>query len=410
MRHLVTKETLPKKKSLSQWLQQLETQHNKKIDLGLERVRQVYQNLQLNKIAPIIITVAGTNGKGSTVAILSALLQQAGYSVGEFTSPHIIDFNERIKINHIAVDDEKIVSAFETIDRNLKGISLSYFEYATLAAAFIFKNSKVDIAILEVGLGGRLDSVNIIDSDCAVITTIDIDHTHFLGNDIESIAYEKAGIIRANKPVIYGDLDCPHSIINHANAIGAKLMFSEGFDASKYNKPNLMGEYQLVNAATAIKAIDALNPTIKISKDQINKGLRNIQLNGRLQLISTLPDIYLDVSHNKQAAMSLSHWLKNNPISGQTIAVFAVLDDKNPIEWLDVFKGTIDVWCISQVDTERTLTKQKLLNLLSQYAQLILSFDNVAQAYKKAQIISDKSDRIIVFGSFYTVSEVMACK
>jgi dihydrofolate synthase/folylpolyglutamate synthase len=406
----MTIEKLLKKQSLKQWLQRLETQHNKKIDLGLERVNQVYINLQLDKISPVIITVAGTNGKGSTVAILSALLQQAGYSVGEFTSPHILHFNERIKISGHAVTDDEIVTAFEVIENNLDGISLSYFEYATLAAAYIFKTNLVDVSILEVGLGGRLDSVNAIDSDCAIITTIDIDHTHFLGNDIESIAFEKAGIMRKNKPVIYGDINCPKAIIEHAQAISADLMFSNEFDTNKYDLPNIKGEFQLLNAATAIKAIEALEPNINVTLEQLNKGLRTIQLEGRLQIISTLPDIYVDVSHNKQAAVSLSIWLKNNSIKGQTIAVFAVLDDKKPIEWLDVFKDSISVWCISQVDSDRTMTKQKLLSTLSQSAQLILSFDSVTQAYKKAQIICNKNDRIIVFGSFYTVSEVMACE
>lgn len=401
--------TLPKNKSLNQWLQKLETQHNKKIDLGLERVSQVYANLQLEKIAPTIITVAGTNGKGSTVAILSALLQQAGYTVGEFTSPHILSFNERIKINFQAVNNQTIVTAFETIEHNLDDISLSYFEYATLAAAIVFKSKQVDVAILEVGLGGRLDSVNIIDTDCAVITTIDIDHTNFLGNDIESIAFEKAGIMRHNKPVIYGDVNCPQSIIKQAQSIGAHLIFSDKLDTNIYALPNLNGNYQLLNAATAIKAIESLKPEISISIEQINKGLRNIQLDGRLQIISKSPEVWIDVSHNRQAALSLSDWLQKNPITGQTIAVFAVLDDKKPIEWLIEFKDCIDVWCISQVDSERTMPKHKLLYALSETAQLILSFDMVSQAFEKANIISNDNDRIIVFGSFYTVSEVMTC-
>ena len=210
--------------SLAQWLERLETGHSKKIDLGLQRVKQVYENLAIAKIAPTIITVAGTNGKGSTVAILSAICQQAGYKVGEFTSPHLLKYNERIKINSQNASDEQIIAAFSMIEKACGNISLSYFEYATLAAAIIFKQQQVDIAILEVGLGGRLDSVNAIDTDCAVITTIDIDHCNWLGNTKEVIGYEKAGIMRTGKPAIYGDVNCPQSIIDYAKKIKAQLL------------------------------------------------------------------------------------------------------------------------------------------------------------------------------------------
>lgn len=391
--------------SLNEWLQQLETKHNKKIDLGLKRVRKVYQALKLEKISPTIITVAGTNGKGSTVAILSSICQQAGYKVGAFTSPHIIDFNERIKINNKNASDKQIITAFETIECNLNGITLSYFEYATLAALIIFKQRKVDIAILEVGLGGRLDSVNVVDTDCAIITTIDIDHTDWLGDNIESIGFEKAGIMRENKPVIYGDRNCPQSIIQQAQIINAELSYSD--ESIELPQLNIAGDFQLKNARTAITALKLVQPQLTISEEQIRLGLQSIQLQARLQVISENPQVIVDVSHNKQAAICLSNWLRSNPIEGKTLAVFAVLADKNPMDWLNKFSDIIDIWCISQVDCDRAMPTKDLLKVLANSAQLITSFTTVKLALEKAKIMANENDRIIVFGSFYTVSEIM---
>jgi len=397
------------KKSLKWWLTRLETQHSKKIDLGLERVKQVYSALSIEKIAPTIITVAGTNGKGSTVAILSAICQQAGYKVGEFTSPHLLNFNERIKINNVEVSDDEIIQVFECIELACGAISLSYFEYATLAATIVFKQQQVDVALLEVGLGGRLDSVNVIDADCAIITSIDIDHTNWLGDTIELIAYEKAGIMRKNKPVIYGDVDCPKAISDFAKKINAKLVIAKQFDFNSFPQPNLNGLYQYKNAATAYTALKMLK-RLKISNKNIVDGLKNIQLTGRLQVIGENPAIIIDVSHNKQAAQQLAKWLCENPIKGQTYAVFAVLADKKPIDWLDYFSGCIDVWCISQVQSERALAVNDLLQVLAEKSKLICSFTTVTQAFEKAQLIAEEKDRIIVFGSFYTVSEVLESK
>ena len=390
-------------KSLKQWLELLETKHNKKIDLGLTRVRQVYQSLKLDKIATTVIVVAGTNGKGSTVAMLSSICRSAGYSVGEFTSPHLIDYNERIKVNNKNASDEKIIDAFKLVEKNLNGITLSYFEYTSLAACIIFKLQRVDIAVLEVGLGGRLDSVNVVDNDCAIITTIDIDHTAWLGDDIESIAFEKAGIMRSNKPAIYGDINCPLSIIKQAKKINAQLIFAR---QQTHNYPlGLNGDYQQYNANTAIVAIKALR--LNISEIHISSGLKNITLQGRLQQVSTSPAIILDVAHNKQAAISLTTWLQNNPVEGKTIAVFSVLADKNVKDWLAVFSNTIDVWCISQANTSRAMSTNELLNILADCARLVTSFASIKQAFEAAKTMAQTKDRIIVFGSFYTVSDVI---
>ncbi len=391
-------------KTLDQWLTRLETSHNKKIDLGLDRVKSVYQHLKLNKIAETVITVAGTNGKGSTVAILNSICQQSGLKVGAFTSPHLLKFNERISINGVDVSDDDIINAFEMIQDNLYGITLSYFEYATLAALIIFKKHKVDVALLEVGLGGRLDSVNVVDSDCAIITTIDIDHTEWLGDDIESIAYEKAGIMRPNKPVVYGDKNCPQSIIDYAHKIKAILKMANQ-DIDSY-ETNLLGQYQQANIKTAITALKTL--PLPIQEAQIQAGLKNVKLSGRLQTISNEPEVIIDVSHNKQAAQSLAKWLKNNPIKGKTIAVFAVLEDKKVTEWLNEFDKLINVWCISQVDSIRTMKTNDLLNALSNTANLITSYENVSDAFSAAKAIAKPYERIIVFGSFYTVGEVLA--
>ncbi len=398
---------MKKKKSLESWLNELEVRHNKKIDLGLKRVAQVLDHLNLGKIAPVVITVAGTNGKGSTVAMIAAIAHKAAYKVGEFTSPHILSYNERIKINSIPVADEDITAAFELIEQNLKGISLSYFEYSTLAAAIIFKQKAVDVAVLEVGLGGRLDSTNVIDSDCAVITTIAMDHTDWLGDTIESIAYEKAGIMRKNKPAIYGDTNCPDAIIQYAKKCGAQLHLTQDVKLNQTFKLNVAGEYQQKNAKTAVTALKSLNKQLKISDNAIQRGLLEIKLSGRLQLIATNPSIILDVSHNEQAAQELAKWLKSNPIKGQTFAVFAVLADKNAAHWFNCFKDIIDVWCVSAVDNPRAMAVKELMHYLADSASLITSFSTVQNAMIKAKIMASKTDRIVVFGSFYTVSDAL---
>ncbi len=395
------------KKSLESWLNELEVNHSKKIDLGLKRVAAVFQNLNLGKIAPVIISVAGTNGKGSTVAMISAIGQKADYKVGEFTSPHLLKYNERIKINSFAVEDELITAAFELIEQNLNGISLSYFEYSTLAAAIIFKQEGVDIAVLEVGLGGRLDSTNVIDSDCAVITTISIDHTDWLGSTIELIAYEKAGIMRKNKPVIFGDINCPDSITQYAKECGANLILTENSKITRPFKLNLKGDYQQKNAKTATVALKALSKNLHISDKDIEKGLLDIKLSGRLELISSNPSIIIDVSHNEQAAGELSQWLETNPIEGKTIAVFAVLSDKNATNWYGYFKDTIDIWCVSKVDNSRALPVKDLITELASSTSLITSFASVENAMTNAKTMALSNDRIIVFGSFYTVSDAM---
>ncbi len=398
---------MKKKKSLESWLKELEVNHSKKIDLGLERVAAVFRNLDLGKIAPVVISVAGTNGKGSTVSMISAIGQKAGYKVGEFTSPHILKYNERIKINSLAVADELIVSAFELIEQNLNGISLSYFEYSTLAAAIIFKQEGVDIAVLEVGLGGRLDSTNVIDSDCAVITTISIDHTDWLGSTIELIAYEKAGIMRKNKPAVYGDKNCPDSITQHAKKCGVDLILTENAKITQPFKLNIEGDCQQKNAKTAVVALKALNKELYISDKDIKEGLLAIKLSGRLELISINPSIIIDVSHNEQAAGELSQWLRTNPIEGKTIAVFAVLSDKNAANWFECFKDTIDIWCVSEVDNSRAMPVTDLITQLANSASLITSFASVKHAMTKAKIMASYKDRIIIFGSFYTVSDAL---
>ncbi len=393
-----------KNKSLNCWLKTLETSHNKKIDLGLDRVKSVLRNLKLGKIAPTIITVAGTNGKGSTVAILSSILQQAGYKVGEFTSPHIRVYNERIKVNSQDCHDKVIVSAFEQIESSLNGVTLSYFEYSTLAATSIFKLLEVDVAILEVGLGGRLDSVNAIDTDCAIITTIDIDHTEWLGDTIESIGFEKAGIMRSYKPVIYGGKNCPQSIINYAEKINANLVF---VDVPKIVKLNINGRYQQTNARTAITALRQLEH-LNVNNNDIAGGLVSVKLQARLQVVSHNPTIIFDVSHNHQAAKELAVWLSENPIEGKTFATFGVLADKEPINWLDQFENTIDVWSITQVDNYRAMPIADLLKVLSSFAKLITSHKNVEMALKATKTMARKEDRIIVFGSFYVVSDAVS--
>jgi dihydrofolate synthase / folylpolyglutamate synthase len=414
--------------TLADWLSYLESLHPKTIALGLERVAQVKQRLNLNPDFPII-TVGGTNGKGSVCAMLESILHAAGYRVGCYTSPHLLHYNERVRIGKKQASDAELCASFERIEQARGDISLTYFEFGTLAAMQCFIEHKVDVAILEVGLGGRLDAVNVFDNDCAVIASVDIDHTDYLGETREQIAFEKAGIFRAGKVAICADADVPQAIRVHAQQIGAELwcIGSEfGFTAHQgqwdYRStvgtrnalpyPALRGAFQLHNASAALAALDALKGQLPVSMEAVRRGLVEVQLAGRFQFVPGRPALILDVAHNPHAARSLAQNLAGLPPCPHTWAVFAMLRDKDMAGVAAALDPLIDTWLVAGIAAPRGATTADLAQVLQNTGVrgTILTFENIAAALRHAYNAAGENDRIAAFGSFYTVAEAMAAK
>ena len=416
-----------KYKTLDDWLAWQTTLHAREIELGLDRISEVAARLDLLDCPFAVITVAGTNGKGSTVAMLSTILHHAGYKVGTYTSPHIIHYNERIRIGLRCVKDEQLCESFEKINQARDDISLSFFEFATLTALDVFHKNKIDVAILEVGLGGRLDATNIIDCDLAFITSIGLDHTEWLGDNRESIGYEKAGIFRPDIPAICGDADPPISIKKSAHNVGAKLFqlnqdfryqvaksswsfHTQGYELHGLPLPNLSGAVQIQNAASIIMGLHCVKDRLPIHTDAIETGLREVTLEGRFQRIVKDCEIILDVAHNYDSAKILSENLMALPKPQKTIAVFAVLNDKDVDGIVSLLHSHINDWYISQVNSPRRMDLDQVEQSLMKQSSTtrVVRFDSVESAYAKAQLDASEGDRIIVFGSIFTVSEVLA--
>ncbi|HEC04996.1 MAG TPA: bifunctional tetrahydrofolate synthase/dihydrofolate synthase [Thiothrix sp.] len=446
--------------SLNEWLDWQESLHWTDIDLGLNRIRKVAERMQLLTCSFPIITVAGTNGKGSTVAFLEAILLAAGYRTGSYTSPYLYRYNERIKLSAKDTEDALICTAFEAIDnaragtnsddagKNEEDISLTYFEFATLAAMWIFKQQKVDVAILEVGMGGRLDAVNLWDADVAIITSIGIDHVKWLGDNREDIGFEKSGIMRSGKPVVSGDPKPPVSIAKHATDIKAILyQVGEHFlwnleandwhltiaDSSKTELtalpfPALKGNFQFNNAAVAITALFLLKDKIATNERSIRDGLQQVRLLGRLEQIQTAPDIILDVAHNAHAAKQLAQWLSENNVAdlseqklernpeenridnqlGKTYALFSMLDDKDIGEVVAVMHPHIDEWFVSSLDDPRGLQVDDVVHKMQQVKVIgsrIHPFDTLQEAWKACKLQLKPADKVIVFGSFLVLCQ-----
>ena len=414
--------------TLAAWLAHLETLHPKTIALDLERVAQVKQRLNLHPDFPIIV-VGGTNGKGSVCAMLESMLQAAGYRIGCYTSPHLLDYNERVRIAKQQASDAQLCAAFAKIEQVRGDIPLTYFEFGTLAAVQCFVEQAVEVAILEVGLGGRLDAVNVFDSDCAVVASVDIDHTEYLGNTREQIAYEKAGIFRAGKVAVFGDLDMPAPIVAEAQRRGAQLwrlgeQFSFTAGAQQWNYrglggtrsalpyPALRGAFQLHNASTALAALDALKDKLPVSMAAVRRGLVEVVLPGRFQVLPGRPMLILDVAHNPHAARSLAQNLADMPPSGKTFALFAMLKDKDMAGVVRVLKEQVDVWLVAGIAAPRGATAAELAQvLLSEDVRgAVLSFATITEALHHACNEAAENDRILAFGSFYTVAEVMRAR
>jgi dihydrofolate synthase/folylpolyglutamate synthase len=418
-------------RSLDSWLAYISAQHPSAIALGLERVHEVWTRLSLplgegpGRGAPVVITVGGTNGKGSTCAMLERILLEAGYRVGLYTSPHLLRYNERVRVQGEEVEDAPLAEAFGRVEAARGATLLTYFEFGTLAALDHFARSRLDVAILEVGLGGRLDAVNIIDPDVAIVASVDLDHQAFLGNDRESIGFEKAGIFRPGRAAIFGDREPPRRLVEHAQAIGARLLvLGRDFRYEAQERqwdfigphgarralpmPALRGRWQLSNAASTLAALGEVQDRLPVSLGEVKRGLATVRLPGRLQVVPGRPSIVLDVAHNPHAARALADGLGDMGYFENTLAVFAMLADKDIGSVVEALRHRIDRWYVSAAQAERAASAAQVGEVLaSRGIDAVRTFATVPAALEAARRDAGPNDRIIVFGSFYTVAEAL---
>lgn len=416
--------------SLADWLAYLEGLHPKGqsgIELGLERVVRVKAQLGQNQHCPVMV-VGGTNGKGSTCAFLESILTFSGYRVGCYTSPHLFSYNERVRLNRQATEDRALCAAFAEVEaarQQCDNLALTYFEFGTLAAWQLFAEAGVDVAILEVGLGGRLDAVNAYDADVAIVTTIDLDHTDWLGNSRESIAFEKAGIFRAGKPAFCADPAPPQSLLEYARTIGAELHCwgkDFGYEHSGRSSewccwsgnqrrilpvPGMPGEVQYRNAAVAVAAVQALN--LPIADEAIVTAVRQTQITGRFQIVRQEPLVIVDIAHNPQAVSVLAENLEGMPCAGRTQAIVGMLADKDAEAALKLLAGKIDVWHLVALQGWRGAPAERLADIIAaqRLGGEVFLHSSPQVAMQAVQGSAVESDRILAFGSFHTVAGVM---
>jgi dihydrofolate synthase/folylpolyglutamate synthase len=352
---------LPPGSSLSAWLTWLETLSPREIDLGLERVRTVLDKLDLATPRHVLL-IAGTNGKGSSVAMAAALLSAAGYRIGVYTSPHVVDYNERIVVGETPATDAEIVAAFERIEAVRDGVPLTYFEYGTLAAFVLFADAELDVWILEVGMGGRLDATNVIDPTAALITNVALDHCDWLGEDVETIAAEKAGVMRPAIPVVFAGTEVPQAILDRAAAIGARLLLrGRDFTAAGVPQPGLAGDFQVGNAAAVIALLDAAGLDAAVDRELVGRVLPTVKLTGRGQRVAEDGVEWLiDVAHNPAAARQLATMLGAVEHGGRTIALVAMLDDKDVEGVVAALDQHIDLWVATAAASHRGLAADEL--------------------------------------------------
>ncbi|MEO9383081.1 bifunctional tetrahydrofolate synthase/dihydrofolate synthase [Chromobacterium phragmitis] len=415
------------RKTLDDWLHWQESLHTAAIDMGLARVERVRDAMGLKPACPVIM-VAGTNGKGSTCAMLSSMLRAAGYKVGAYTSPHILRYNERIAIDLKPASDERIISAFEAIDAARGDTTLTYFEFGTLAAVHCFAAEKVDAIILEVGLGGRLDAVNIFEPDVSVVVSVDLDHQAILGDNREDIGFEKAGIYRAGKPAICVDPEPPLRLLEHAAAIGADLrLYGRDFGFTRMDNqwsfrhgdharhalpiPALRGGYQMVNACGALAALEALKDTLPVGIGAVKQGLVEVEWPGRFQVLPGRPAVVLDVGHNPHAVKAMAAALKQLPYAEKRYAVFSMLADKDMDAVIELARGEFDHWLVAGLDMPRGQSGESIAaRLAAAGIDSVAAYPAVADAWAAALSQAGDNDRIVVFGSFHTVAEVEAAR
>lgn len=414
--------------SLDAWLDWQEGFHPRAIDLGLNRAAAVFQKLNPTNLKPVTITVAGTNGKGSCVAFLEAIYKAQGYKVGAYTSPHILRYNERIKLDGVPVSDELICQAFERIDAARGEVSLSCFEFGTLAALDIFTHANLDIQLLEVGLGGRLDVVNIVDPDVAIISSIGIDHVEWLGDTREAIGREKAGIFRKNIPAIIGDEQPPQSVqecVQEKQAIAYYINQDFGYEKSstgwnwrgvnnqRYDDlpyPALKGEHQFRNAAVVILAVTQLQNRLPVAESAIQQGLKKVQLMARFQLCEGKIPVLIDVAHNPQAVKTLVEHLNERFADKKIHAVFAMMKDKDINGVIELIKDKISDWFIAPLANPRAASEEMMRACFKKQNvnQVTMGFESFSAAYTAAKQQALQDDLILIFGSFFLVSEYFA--
>ena len=419
--------------TLAGWLARCEQLHPKDIDMGLHRVEQVRARLDLTFSVPLIV-VAGTNGKGSTCAMLESIALRAGYRVGLYSKPHLVHFEERCRVNGEMVSAADLLPHFEAVERSRGDTGLTYFEFTTLAIARLLSQAPLDLVILEVGLGGRLDAVNVFDADCAVITSIDLDHTEYLGPDRESIGREKAGIMRAGRPVVVSDPVPPQSVIDRARELSADLRrFGVDFNHSgdpqqwawagrrkRYNGlayPGLRGANQLINASGALAAFEALGDRLPITAQAVRQGFAALDLPGRFQIVPGQPTLVLDVAHNPHAVAALAQNLDRMGFHPRTHAVFGAMHDKDLSAIFQRVAPLVDSWCFTDLPTARAATAVQLQTLFETLsptlkkpggdAVLLSTHHDPQTALQHALERADPADRIVVFGSFLTVGGVL---
>ena len=415
--------------TLAEWLAYLETLHPKAIALGLDRVQSVASRLAATPTCPVV-TVGGTNGKGSTCALLEQMLRADGYRVAMYSSPHLLRYNERVRIAGAEASDAALSEAFAAVEAARRDTPLTYFEFGTLGALWLFARASLDALILEVGLGGRLDAVNVVDADVAIVTTIAIDHVDYLGSTREAIGREKAGIFRAGRPAICADRDPPATLVAHAGAIGARLQrigrdygytahdaqwdyWGPGGARHSLPHPALRGDVQLANAATALCATDALVDRLPLSMGAVRAALVGIELPGRFQVLPGRPVTVLDVAHNAQAARALAHNLGAMGFHPRTIAVFGIMADKDVDAVIAALLPRVDRWMVATLPAPRGSTAAALAGRLGAAgvaSDAVRAYVDPAAAYRAAREEATEADRIIVFGSFLTVAAVMATR
>ncbi len=418
--------------SLDSWLDYISRQHSAEIVMGLDRVRTVWERMGRPQ-APINITVGGTNGKGSTCAMLESMLHAAGYATGFYTSPHILRYNERVRLAKAEASDELLIASFraiETARQTPEPVALTYFEFGTLSALWIFALQKVEVGILEVGLGGRLDAVNIVDADVAVVVSVDMDHMNFLGDTREKIGLEKAHIYRPERTAVFGDVDAPQSLLKHAGDIGAKLfVLNRDYHYRRMEQqwqwkatiagqvvsrttlplPALRGAYQLKNASAALAALAALSERLPVSLGHVKRGLLEVEWPGRLQVLPGRPVVVLDVAHNPHAVRALHDALGTMGFFQNTYAVFGMMKDKDIDAVIELIRDRIDHWFVAGLAIERAATAAQLAEKLTAHGLQgrFSLYTSIAQAFAAARERAGQDDRILTFGSFHTVADVL---
>lgn len=412
--------------TLDSWLNWQQGLNPKSIQMGLDRVRQVYQNLNLGQIAKTVITVAGTNGKGSTVAYYETWLKNRGYRVASYTSPHLMQYNERIKLNLEAVSDDSLCRAFAAIDDAREDILLTYFEFGTLAALYLSSQFEPDVTILEVGLGGRLDAVNIIDADLAHITPIGLDHQDWLGETLEAIGYEKAGILRAGSPAICNMRQVPDSVINQIQVLKSQCLFLDrdyhfdfiGDGQIKWSdsnhsvrlQPPLLGEHQALNISGVLAGLSLLGFLDPVKDEDISAAFTGVSCPGRMQNVETrLPiNLWVDVGHNTDAALVIAGVIESLQITGKVYIVLGMLADKNPLEFVNALQAQVDEWWVLGLQGDRGLSADALVQSISNRVTVSKSFDTAENCLQQAVLSLSNQDILLVCGSFMTVQAILS--